>query len=96
MRCIEEYKCLEDDQLQSKGKARSESSSTWWFPVKAPKGFKDSRAKGTNGGSEHNIQGASAQDRRSNQEQAVLSMAEQDVRRPIPEAPKLVLYLPQG
>ena len=65
MRCIEEYKCLKDDQLQSKGKALVMSHPQQGV-VKAPKGFEDSRTRSANGGSKHNVQGDGAQDRRSN------------------------------
>ena len=75
MRRIEEYKRLEDDQLQSKGKAPLLNRSRR-FSLKATKRLKNTRFESTNGGSECGIQGASTQDRGSNQERAILQMTE--------------------
>ena len=63
MRRIKEYKHLEDDRLQSKGKAPLLNRSRR-FSLKATKGLKDTGVESINGGSECGIQGASTQDRR--------------------------------
>ena len=56
IRRIEEYKRLEDDRLQNKGKVPfSKSPSAGQFSVKAPKGFEDTRVKGTIGGGERDV-----------------------------------------
>ena len=72
MRRIEEYKRIEDDRQQSKGKALVTSQ---------PKqgGFQ-SEAECLSQESEHGIQGTSAQDYGSDQKRAVFSVAEQDGR----------------
>ena len=62
MRRIEEYKRIENDRLQSKGKALIKSFSTRHFFAETPKRFKDARTESTNGGGERGIQGADAQD----------------------------------
>ena len=56
MRCIEEYKLLEDCRMQSKGKAPIVNCSQQsGFQLKASKGFKDTRARVATGGGEHNV-----------------------------------------
>ena len=56
MRHIEEYKCLEDDPAQNKGKAPVVSRPLQGrFSIKAPKGLKDLKAGGTDGGGKCNI-----------------------------------------
>ena len=65
MRRIEEYKRIENDRLQSKGKALIKSFSTRRFFAETLKRFKDARTESTNGGGERGIQGADAQDCRA-------------------------------
>ena len=60
------------------------------------KGLKDARTGDAIGGGKCGIQGASAQDRRSNKELTILQVAEQDGRGSFSEKFELVLYLPSG
>ena len=76
MRRIEEYKRLEDDRLHSKGQSPAiKLFLAGHFSLKATKGLKDTGIGSTNGGSERGIQGTSTQDRRLDQERAVLQVA---------------------
>ena len=45
MRCIEEYKRLEDNQQQIKGKAVYEGSSIWGLPTKDKERIENSRSQ---------------------------------------------------